>query len=262
MDSISPNGAKKPETPPKRGKVRRWLRALFWMTTSLLAVVTIALTALYFYVTRDIPTSDDIRAGCLASSDHEFQGRQQPLPLAQIPLLLQKTFVAMEDYDFYDRKQGRSLVELIRYSYVCASGQVLCCDSSIVRQVARQCQPANWDRNDQLIKLPILIKRLHAGLTNDELLEIYLNQVYLGRGAYGVEAAARTWFDKSASQLSPAETALLAASVRSPINPDKPGRARVRRLYVLERMRHLGFISEEQAKAAKEEEIIIRPVAQ
>lgn len=260
MDPISQSGSKKSETPKKSALIRRRMKALLWIAAGLLALVVIALTALYFYMTKDIPTIDEIRVGCLPSSVPELA--RQPLPLAQIPLLLQKAFLAMDDSDFYDRKRSRGLIELIRYSYVCSTGRVLCCDTSIARQVARQCRLAGWHRNDRLIKLPILQYRLETSLTKDELLGIYLNQVYLGRGAYGVEAAALAWFDKPAAELSLAEMAQLAAVVKDPINTARPDRARIRRLYTLERMQDLGFISEKQTKVAKEEEIIFKPVTQ
>jgi len=251
----------KPRGPKKRGALRWIGLIIFWSGLSLILIVAQILIALYLYWSHDVPTVAEIRRDGLAINSEKYEGRNFPLPLAEIPPMVQKTFVAVEDADFYKRKHGQGLWEFIHRSYIYATGGAVCSHSTIVQQVARLKKRDSWRSGEWMVKWPILTIRLEYGITNDEILEIYLNQVYLGRGAYGVEAAAQAFFDKSVTELSLAETAQLAASVKAPNTiAAKPEWAKERREYALKRMQDLGFISEEQAGAAKEEEIIYKPV--
>lgn len=249
----------KPGKPKKRGALGWIGLILFWTGLSLVLIVAQALIALYLYWSHDVPTAAEIRGAGLAVNSEKYEGLNYPLPLAEIPPMVQKAFVATEDSGFYDHNRGQGLWGYIYWSYICSSGRAHCCGSTIVQQVARLKKPDTWRGRDWHIKLPILTWRLENGLTNDEILEIYLNQVYIGRGAYGVEAAARAFFGKSVTELSLAETVHLAATVRAPnIMTAYPDRARERRLYVLKWMQDLGFINEEQAEAAKAEEVVLK----
>lgn len=249
---------KKTRPSQKRGLLGRLLKILM-RTAAVLAIgltviVAAALTQLYFYANRDLPGLDEIRAGgCLPVEGRQASG-YRPLPLAEMPPLLPKAFLAMEDADFYNRKRSPGFWSAVYRDFRCASGRLLCCDSAISRQVARQCRSSAWTRHDHLVKVPALIRRLEAGLDRDELLEVYLNQVYLGRGAYGVTAAARNYFGKSPAELSPAEIALLTTAVRDPKGPDSR-RAEDRLSYALTRLVDMELISEDEARAAREEKI-------
>ena len=114
------------------------------------------------------------------------------------------------------------------------------------------------------VREALLALEIERRFTKDEILEFYLNQIYLGSGAYGVEAAARSYFGKSVGKLSLAETALIAGLPKAPtkFNPRvRPERAIKRRRLVLLRMRELGHISEEQEVAAAEEPLRLVPRA-
>ena len=107
----------------------------------------------------------------------------------------------------------------------------------------------------------LLTTKLEHLLTKDQIFEIYLNQIYLGNRAYGFAAASEAYFGKPLKNISIAEAAMLAGLPKAPsaYNPiSNPKRARSRQLYIIERMEEHGFITKEQAAAAKLEDLKIR----
>ncbi|MGL4207807.1 MAG: transglycosylase domain-containing protein, partial [Candidatus Adiutrix sp.] len=133
--------------------------------------------------------------------------------------------------------------------------------STITQQVVRGLLLTAEKTLSRKIKEAILAFRIEGNLSKDEILYIYLNQIYLGRGAYGVEAAARTYFDKSVENLTIAEGAILAGITHSPEgkNPiNNPSEARLRQLHAIRRMATVGYITSEEAEDARNEVVTIR----
>lgn len=167
--------------------------------------------------------------------------------------LLPKAFVAAEDGRFYEHP-GLDMVSVLRAAFVnVKSGRKSQGGSTITQQVARALLLTPEKTYIRKFKEAILAWRIDTLLTKDEILFIYLNQIYLGEGAYGVEAAAQVYFGKHASTLTLSEVALLAGLPQAPsrYSPLKHlERARARQRYVLNRMAEDGYIQPESARRA------------
>jgi penicillin-binding protein 1A len=198
-------------------------------------------------------------------------GAMYPRPLEELPPLLIKAFLAVEDSSYYQHP-GLGFWEYMRINYHRAFGPVMFYEPPLAHQVVMKANttlwtrwPTAWGRIDGLTRESILAARLESDLTKDEVLEIYLNRVYLDRGACGVEAAARVLLGKTIDEVSLAEAAQLASLQRArPVNEvlTKPERLKERRLYVLDRMLYLKYITEEQFRTAREEEVVLTSEAQ
>ena len=170
----------------------------------------------------------------------EENQRRVWVALADIPEHVQKAFIAAEDGHFY-RHQGLDERGLIRafVGNLAGSGRPQG-GSTITQQIVKNLLVGEDLTYKRKIREMIVASRLEKTLTKAELLELYLNSVYLGRGSWGIELAARSYFGKPAKELTMAEGALLAGLTKGPnfFNPGRhPGRARERLAYVLSRMR-------------------------
>ncbi len=167
--------------------------------------------------------------------------------------LLPKAFVAAEDSRFFDHPGLDSYSLLRAFFNNLREGRKSQGGSTITQQVAKGLLLTPEKTYLRKFKEAILAYRIDTLLSKDEIIYIYLNQIYLGDGAHGVEAAALTYFNKHASQLSLAEVAILAGLPQAPsrYSPvEHWDRARVRQRYVLNRMAADGYITEQQARAA------------
>jgi len=188
------------------------------------------------------------------------EGTHTYVPLEQIPESLREATIAVEDASFYLNPGfdvfaiGRALVQNLQAGEIVAGG------STITQQLARNLYFSREERSSRSpwrkVRETILAFRLtrHAG--KDKILELYLNQVYYGNLAYGVEAAARTYFGKSARDLDLAEASLLAGLPQSPAAYDPLANlpaAKQRQRTVLSLMEQRGYISHAEAEAAFEE---------
>ena len=188
------------------------------------------------------------------------------VPIESIPRRVIDAFLSAEDKDFYTHP-GVDLNGVMRaaYSnfqnYVSKGGRRPEGASTITQQVAKNFLLNSEVSLERKIKEWMLAFRLEAAYTKDKILELYLNEIFLGSGSYGVAAAAYNYFDKSLDQLTIAETAYLAGLPKAPSNyhPVRQYRRAIeRRNYVIDRMAENQFISDEDSKSAIAEDLIPR----
>jgi penicillin-binding protein 1A len=190
--------------------------------------------------------------------------RRQYLPLAQTPKLLQDAVVAVEDARFREHS-GVDPKGIARALYAMLSGGERQGASTITQQLVRTMLLSRERTVERKVKEIVLALRIEHALSKDRILEIYLNEIYLGQRAYGFAAAAQAYFGKPLDQLSIAETAMLAGLPQNPnfANPVSDfERAQARQRVVLERMRDTGVIDTRQHAAARAEKLKIRPPGQ
>jgi len=186
--------------------------------------------------------------------------RRIVVPIDKMPRKLIQAFVAAEDANFYSHK-GIDYFGIIR----AAVKNVISMRkkegaSTITQQVTKSMLLTPEKKFSRKIKEAILAKRMEEKLTKDEILYLYLNQIYLGGGSYGVQAAAETYFGKNVDQLNLAEISMLAGLPKAPntYSPIKHlDRAKERQSYVLERMVKEAYITPVEAEHAKKTPIVI-----
>jgi penicillin-binding protein 1A len=179
--------------------------------------------------------------------------RRIPVPLSDIPELVQKAFVSAEDKRFFQHKgiDERGMVRAF-LGNLAEPGRPQG-GSTITQQVTKNLLVGDDVTYERKIREILVASRLEHVLGKPEILALYLNSIYLGRGSWGIEMAARSYFGKPASELSLAEGALLAGLTKGPnyFSPDRhPDRARERVAYVLNRMQEDGVIGAEQVRQA------------
>lgn len=186
---------------------------------------------------------------------------RRDVPLAEIPQHVRDAFVAVEDHRFY-RHIGVDPIALGRavvHNLTSGSAQG---GSTLTQQLARTLFLSNQKTYGRKIREAVLALNIDAQLTKDQILELYLNRIYLSAGVYGVETMSRHLFGKPAKSLTIAEAALIAGLPRAPstLSPwtNLEG-ARERSHVVLRRMREEGFITEAQQRAAERAQFKIRP---
>jgi len=186
------------------------------------------------------------------------------VPIEAIPRMVLKAFLSAEDKNFYEHR-GIDVLGVARAIFTnlkrLGSGQRLVGASTITQQVAKNFLLTNEISIDRKIKEAILAFRIDQALSKDRILELYLNEIYLGLGSYGVAAAALNYFDRSLDKLSLPEIALIAGLPKAPNNyhPIKnPGAAKIRRNYVIGRMLEDGHITSNLAEEAKKAPIFVR----
>ena len=180
------------------------------------------------------------------------------LPLEEIPQVMQQAVITIEDDRFY-RHHGvdvRGTLRAVLHNF--RAGQVIEGGSTITQQLARNLFLTQKREIGRKLAEMTLALEIERRLTKQEILERYLNQVYFGHGAYGVELAAFVYFDKPARDLNLAESALLAGVIRGPsiysLYQNFPP-AKERQLIVLQRMAELGYLTREQAQVAAQQPI-------
>lgn len=183
--------------------------------------------------------------------------RRQLVPLAQIPKSMKDAVIAVEDARFYEHG-GIDTVGLLRATLSNMVHGMRQGASTITQQVARNVYLSSERTFSRKLKEAVIALRLEQELSKDQILEIYLNQIYLGQRAYGFAAASEAYFGKPLKDITIAEAAMLAGLPKAPgaNNPVvNPRRARARQLYVLERMKTLDFITADQYAKAKDEKL-------
>ncbi len=186
--------------------------------------------------------------------------RRQLTPIAQIPKVMTDAVLAIEDARFYEHGgidyKGVLRAAIANLGRVKSQGA-----STITMQVARNVYLSSEKTYTRKIYEILLTFKLEHLLSKDQILEIYMNQIFLGNRAYGFASAAEAYFGKDLKSLSIAEAAMLAGLPKAPsaYNPiANPKRARSRQLYIIERMLENGFINAEQAAKAKQEQLKVK----
>ncbi len=248
----------------KRGpKKRNIFLCLFSMCVSAM-LAAIAAFNIYLASLPPISNFEDIKPNpvtTIYSADGEViktftAFKFEKVSIDKIPKYLKEAVIATEDKNFYYHR-GFDTMGMIRSTITnVLSGEVKQGGSTITQQLARILFLSNERTFDRKIKELIIAHRIEKTISKDEILELYLNSVYLGSGVYGVSSAARTFFDKDLSQLTLAEQALIAGlpqapSIYSPFANKKAGLKR--RNQVLRRMYRNKYITQEQMQAAQKE---------
>ena len=257
---------KKKKTKKKKGGgFFKWLSmAVFSIFITTLLIGFIGILAIYYTFTDELPDvrvlkSFEPSTVTLMYSDQDkliaelYLEKRIVVPLNKIPTQLKQAALAVEDANFY-RHMGIDLKAVFRaFLTNMKAGRVVEGGSTITQQLSKTLFLTRERSLARKIKEAILSIRMELIFTKDEILEMYLNQIYYGHGSYGVEAAARTYFGKSVQNLSLDEVALIAGLPKSPNNYSpyrNPKRARSRRNHVIRRMAQEGFIKSNEAKQA------------
>lgn len=190
--------------------------------------------------------------------------RRNLTPIAQIPKVMKDAVLAVEDARFYEHG-GIDYLGVVRAALANLGREKSQGASTITMQVARNVYLSSEKTYTRKIYEMLLTFKLEHLLTKDQILEIYMNQIFLGNRAYGFAAASETYFGKPLKNVSVAEAAMLAGIPKFPSTANPIAnfpRARERQLYIIDRMAENGFISAEQASEAKAEQLHIRPAGE
>lgn len=271
-----PSTPQKPVKPPTV-KTKRFFKR--FVVLPLMALMILGLMAVlaavagYQYISEDLPKINslmDYRPPIITTVYAEdgrkigefFKERRVVTPLAEVPPLLVRAFIAAEDSRFFQH-QGVDPLSILRAALKnLEAGTIKQGGSTITQQVTRSFLLTPERSYIRKIKEIILSYRIENAFSKDEILFLYLNQIYLGHGAYGVQAAAENYFGKSVKDLDLAECAILAGLPQAPTrySPFRhPEQARARQVYVLNRMVEEGFITREQADQALAVKLDIKP---
>jgi penicillin-binding protein 1A len=198
-------------------------------------------------------------------TEYAIEGRVF-VPIGAIPKRVVDAFISAEDQNFYEH-HGIDVTGIFRAAFTNAEERLAGNErrmkgaSTITQQVAQNFLLGKEYSFARKVREAILSVRIEQAYTKEHILELYLNEIYLGYGSYGVAAAAMNYFNKPLDELTVSETAFLAALPKAPnnYNPQKrPEAARDRRDYVVGRMLDDGKITEAEADAARHEPLIVR----
>ena len=188
--------------------------------------------------------------------------RRSVARIEDVPLVMKQAILAAEDDRFFEHS-GVDLLGIARAALAnVAAGGKSQGASTITMQLARNFFLSNERSYTRKIYEILLALKIETQLTKEQILEIYLNQIFLGQRAYGFSSAAQIYYGKPLAKVTAAEAAMLAGLPKAPsaYNPVvNPKRARIRQQYVLGRMRSLGSLTEEQYQAAMKEELRLQP---
>lgn len=250
----------------------RLLKALGWCTLAITSVILLGASSTYLYLSPQLPdvaTLKDVQLqeplqvvsadGRLIAEFGEI--RRIPLPYSQIPSDFLAAFMAAEDANFYHHP-GVDPTGLMRAALALVmSGHVRSGGSTITMQVAKNFFLSKERTFSRKLTEILLALQIERALSKDEIFNLYVNKIYLGKRAYGIAAAAQIYYGKPVSQLTLAQTAMIAGLPKAPsrFNPiNNPTRAKQRRDWILGRMLALGSIDDARYHAALEEPITAR----
>ena len=239
--------------------VLSFLGGIFTLVTAGIAMVALSVGAIFWVYGRDLPSHEALARYQPKSISRIYSGEGQLIdefarehrlytPTEEIPDLVKNAFISAEDKNFYTHAgyDPRGIAAAI-FEAIQTRGESVRGASTIPQQVAKNLFLSGDRRIERKVKEVILASRLVESLPKDEILGIYLNEIFLGQNSYGVTAAARVYFNKSLTELAPHEAAMLAAMPQAPSNYH-PVRARERvtqrRNYVLREMLENGYIDQ------------------
>lgn len=256
---------------PPRRRWRWWhIAFLSLLFGSMLAIGAAA--GLLWYVAQDLPALDVLQTyqpsqvTRVYSDDRQVIGqfyieRRLVTPLPQIPKNFINAVIAVEDARFFEHP-GLDFVGIARAAWTnLRRGGRVEGASTITQQLARSLFLSSERTFLRKIKELVLAYKIELILTKEQILELYLNQIYFGQGAYGVAAATQTYYGKELKALTLPEAALLAGLPKSPNNYSpmrSPERAKKRQEHVLARMEDAGFITPKERQAAVDERLVFR----
>jgi len=246
--------------------LRRLIIVGLWSLLIFLVIGLGSAAGIFVGFLRDLPSLDSLEDYQPSIATTLYTDRDEPfasfyeqrrilLPLGNVPVLLKQAVLATEDSHFYEhrglspRAIARAMIMNVLSRRKSQGG------STITQQLARVLFLTPEKNFTRKVKEALLAVEIEKHYSKDKILELYFNQVYFGHGAYGVEAAAQTYFKKSVGDLNLAEIAMLAGLPSAPnrFSPIlDPARARRRREHVLHRMAEMKVISREQAAAASQ----------
>jgi len=241
------------------------LRILRWFGL-LLAGITLGASGSYLTLTPNLPdisTLKDVQHEMplqVLSKDGKLISqfgvkRSIPLEYKEIPARFIQTFLAAEDDRFFEH-EGIDYIGLGRaFSEIITTGGIRSGGSTITMQVAKNYFLSSEKKFSRKFTELLLAKRIEDSLSKEEILELYLNKIYLGQRAYGIGAAAEIYYSKTVDELTLAEMAMIAGLPKAPsrYNPVvNPERAMIRRDWILGRMLRLGWIKEAEYRTAIE----------
>jgi penicillin-binding protein 1A len=251
--------------PPRRSR----LKTLGLGTLGLAALGALTFAGTWAWFAKDLPGLDTLASyrppTVTIVYDNKgqvlgeiYEQRRYVVPLADMPEHLPAAFIASEDANFWNHK-GVDPMGIARAMVVnVQEGGMSQGASTITQQVSRNFLLTSEKKLSRKIKEAILATRVEKAFDKEHILHLYLNEIYLGSGAYGVEAAARIYFDKHVQDLTLAEAAILAGLPQRPsdYSPHKNwDKAKARQTYVLRQMLEKGFIDQAAHDAALAEEI-------
>lgn len=275
MPTNPPSPEKSTNKTHQDSPTRHWLvRIILWTAgvglagaLSLAMVIALAL-AVAFPNLPDISDLSDYRPKLplrIFSEEGELLGefgeeRRNLTPISEIPKVMTNAVLAIEDARFYQHG-GVDYVGVIRAGLANVGRVKSQGASTITMQVARNVYLSSEKTFTRKIYEILLTFKLEHLLSKDQILEIYMNQIFLGNRAYGFAAASDTYFGKPLKDITIAEAAMLAGLPKAPsaYNPIvNPKRARVRQLHIIDRMVENGFITAQEADDAKKQELKVR----
>ena len=266
MDITAPN--KPPKVRRRRGFLLRIFGFMFAASMIVFVAVAAAAAFVLWKVSNDLPDYEVLAkyeppvmtrihandGNMIAEFSRE---RRIYVPFTAIPDQLIHAFLSAEDKTFYQHG-GIDIQGILRavFTNFGSSGGHKVGASTITQQVAKNFLLSSDQTMERKLKEVILSIRIERAFTKKQILELYLNEIYLGGGAYGVAAAAQTYWNKSLNELSIADCAYLATLPKAPSNYNPfrfPERAVARRNWVIDRMVENGFVTKEDAETAKAE---------
>ncbi|WP_396329650.1 penicillin-binding protein 1A [Burkholderia anthina] len=272
MQSTSPTSPPPAPEPKKRPWWQKALLGLVAMCVALVVAGGLVLGYALVVAWPNMPSLDaltDYRPKVplrIYTSDHVLIGefgeeRRDVVHFKDVPDSLKKAILAIEDARFYDHG-GVDLTGIVRAGVVAlTNGHASQGASTITMQVARNFFLSSEKTYTRKIYEMLLAYRIERALTKDQILEVYMNQIYLGQRAYGFASAARVYFGKDLKDITLAEAAMLAGLPKAPsaYNPVvNPKRAKVRQEYILQRMLELNFITREQYDEAVAQPLVVK----
>ncbi len=256
---------------------RRWARRLGLVLYGLIFTAFLAGAGagvyIYYHYIKNLPDFSALKdyrpptVTRIFARDGRLMGefyaeRRIEVPYSRLPRHLILAFVAAEDSRFFEHP-GVDLIGIVRAFFRnLEAGEIVQGGSTITQQLVKRILLTSEKSFARKVKEAVLAYRIENYLTKEEILNLYLNHIFLGHGAYGVEAAAQEYFSKHVEDLTLAEAAVLAGIPKAPSRYSpylNPRLSKERQAYVLKRMADSGFITPQQAQAALSQPLTLKP---